>query len=640
MKYNSATQSWDASDSYLATAPNVTNNPSVTGDTTGATHVVNTANTSPTVVSNYNTQSKVNDINNQYQNHASTQTPSFPTGTKQPVIVQGDDGSEVVAGYAANEQDRQRIINSYGGQTSFNTPFSAPQDAQLQPNGTYLYQGNYYTKDQLSSPESLAAISNTSTQQKKYDEALQSELAAINKRYDMYRQQQEQVTSSGAAGAQNALLQSGAGGRGSVAQYAAATADERVKTIMADGQKALSELDSQRDQLLSAARVAYQDKNYKLLGDLNAQLTKNRDQMISLAKEKNEAIATETKNAQKTSDIASIYEQGITDPAAILGKLKESGVTNISAKEVADTLKNLSPEGTEDLLKTLKLNSAPSGVVQKTIQAIATGGLAAGLKEAGVYAQGGGTGIIGEYNYYKAQAEAAGQNPVDFNTYQNMDANRKAKVAAASVAGSAGLTTTQANLATKLSDDYEQRSKDFYTIRDAYNKIVSAAKNPSAAGDMALLFGYMKLLDPNSVVRETEYATAQNAGSIPETIRARYNAAVNAKKLDEAQRKDFVDRSKKVFETSKQQQDVLKKDFESRAVKYGVPTDLVVRETEALSQELVTSEKEAADNLSAYITANPAKQSEIASKITLMEKQLGRHINAVEFYEAFPEYKK
>jgi len=598
---------------------------------------------SPTVVSNYNTQSKVNDINNQYQNHVNTQTPSFPTGTSRAVYAPSGDGSTgEFIGYAQTPEQEKQLLGSYQtqGQTSFGTNFKAPQEAQLQPNGTYLYQGQYYTKDQLSSPESLAAISNTSTQQKKYDEALQSELAAINKRYDMYRQQQEQVTSSGAAGAQNALLQSGAGGRGSVAQYAAATADARVQSIMQDGQKALAELDSQRDQLLSAARVAYQDKNYQLLGNLNAQITKNRDQMISLAKEKNEAIATETKNAKKTSDIASIYEQGITDPAAILGKLKEAGITNISAKEVADTLKNLSPEGTEDLLKTLKLNSAPSGVVQKTIQAIATGGLAAGLKEAGVYAQGGGTGIIGEYNYYKAQAEAAGQNPVDFNTYQNMDANRKAKVAAASVAGSAGLTTTQANLATKLSDDYEQRSKDFYTIRDAYNKIVSAAKNPSAAGDMALLFGYMKLLDPNSVVRETEYATAQNAGSIPETIRARYNAAVNGKKLDEAQRKDFVDRSKKVFETSKQQQDVLKKDFESRAVKYGVPTDLVVRETEALSQELVTSEKEAADNLSAYITANPAKQSEIASKITLMEKQLGRHINAVEFYEAFPEYKK
>lgn len=598
---------------------------------------------SPTVVSNYNTQSKVNDINNQYQNHVNTQTPSFPTGTSRAVYAPSGDGSTgEFIGYAQTPEQEKQLLGSYQtqGQTSFGTNFKAPQEAQLQPNGTYLYQGQYYTKDQLSSPESLAAISNTSTQQKKYDEALQSELAAINKRYDMYRQQQEQVTSSGAAGAQNALLQSGAGGRGSVAQYAAATADARVQSIMQDGQKALAELDSQRDQLLSAARVAYQDKNYQLLGNLNAQITKNRDQMISLAKEKNEAIATETKNAKKTSDIASIYEQGITDPAAILGKLKEAGITNISAKEVVDTLKNLSPEGTEDLLKTLKLNSAPSGVVQKTIQAIATGGLAAGLKEAGVYAQGGGTGIVGEYNYYKAQAEAAGQNPVDFNTYQNMDANRKAKVAAASVAGSAGLTTAQANLATKLSDDYEQRSKDFYTIRDAYNKIVSAAKNPSAAGDMALLFGYMKLLDPNSVVRETEYATAQNAGSIPETIRARYNAAVNGKKLDEAQRTDFVDRSKKVFETSKQQQDVLKKDFESRAGKYGVPTDLVVRETEALSQELVTSEKEAADNLSAYITANPAKQSEIANRITVMEKQIGRHITATEFYEAFPEYKK
>ena len=38
---------------------------------------------------------------------------------------------------------------------------------------------------------------------------------------------------------------------------------------------------------------------------------------------------------------------------------------------------------------------------------------------------------------------------------------------------------------------------------------------PDAAGDMALIFSYMKMLDPNSTVREGEYATAQDAGSIP-----------------------------------------------------------------------------------------------------------------------------
>jgi len=33
----------------------------------------------------------------------------------------------------------------------------------------------------------------------------------------------------------------------------------------------------------------------------------------------------------------------------------------------------------------------------------------------------------------------------------------------------------------------------------------------------------MKILDPGSVVREGEFATAQNSAGIPERIRAKYN---------------------------------------------------------------------------------------------------------------------
>jgi hypothetical protein len=295
----------------------------------------------PTVVSNYNTQQKVNDVNQAYQTNASTVTPPFPTGTKRAVYAPSGDGSTgEFLGYAGTPQEEQSMLGSFNqkSQTSFGTDFNAPSDAQLQPDGTYLYQGQYYTKDQLSSPESLAAISNTSAQQKKYDLALQDQLNSINKRYDMYLQQQQAVTQSGAAGAQNALLQSGAGGRGSVAQYAAVTADARVNSIMADGQRALQELDSQRDQLLSAARIAYQDKDTALLKDLNAQITKNRDAMLAVSNKANEELAKETKNAKKDTDIANAYDAVGADPIAILNKLKESGITNVTSKEIIDTV--------------------------------------------------------------------------------------------------------------------------------------------------------------------------------------------------------------------------------------------------------------------------------------------------------------
>jgi hypothetical protein len=98
----------------------------------------------------------------------------------------------------------------------------------------------------------------------------------------------------------------------------------------------------------------------------------------------------------------------------------------------------------------------------------------------------------------------------------------------------------------KLRDDYTKDTKEYVTIRNAYNKIVGAAQSASAAGDIGLVYGFMKLQDPGSTVREGEFATAQNAGGIPERVRAMYNKAVNGERLDPAVRSDFVAQAEKI----------------------------------------------------------------------------------------------
>lgn len=61
----------------------------------------------------------------------------------------------------------------------------------------------------------------------------------------------------------------------------------------------------------------------------------------------------------------------------------------------------------------------------------------------------------------------------------------------------------------------------------------------SAAGDMALIYNYMKVLDPGSAVKEGEYATAEKAGSVPDAIVNLYNKAREGEFLTEKQRADF-----------------------------------------------------------------------------------------------------
>lgn len=133
----------------------------------------------------------------------------------------------------------------------------------------------------------------------------------------------------------------------------------------------------------------------------------------------------------------------------------------------------------------------------------------------------------------------------------------------------------------KLSDvggvrgEYTKLSGDFLKVRDGFSKI--AASGPTPAGDMALIFNYMKMLDPGSTVREGEYATASNAGSIPERIRAQYNKATEGEPLTEVMRKDFKGQAENIMRASLLKQVQLEDEYKAIAQRNGMnPDDVAV----------------------------------------------------------------
>lgn len=101
--------------------------------------------------------------------------------------------------------------------------------------------------------------------------------------------------------------------------------------------------------------------------------------------------------------------------------------------------------------------------------------------------------------------------------------------------------------AAKLRGEFNAQSKEFRGVADSYQRIVDSAKDPSAAGDLSLIFNYMKVLDPGSTVREGEFATAQQAGSVPARIVAQYNKLLSGERLAPEQRADFVDRATRLY---------------------------------------------------------------------------------------------
>lgn len=91
-----------------------------------------------------------------------------------------------------------------------------------------------------------------------------------------------------------------------------------------------------------------------------------------------------------------------------------------------------------------------------------------------------------------------------------------------------------------LRREFNSFVKPYEGLAQAFRKIQGAASDPSAAGDLSVVFGYMKLLDPASVVRESEQATAVNARGVPDAVRTLYNRILSGERLAPAQREDFV----------------------------------------------------------------------------------------------------
>lgn len=77
-------------------------------------------------------------------------------------------------------------------------------------------------------------------------------------------------------------------------------------------------------------------------------------------------------------------------------------------------------------------------------------------------------------------------------------------------------------------------------MQSSFGKIQKAAQQQSAAGDLSLLFNFMKTLDPGSVVRESEFAAAARAGSLPERVQGAALQVIRGQRLTKAQRSDFL----------------------------------------------------------------------------------------------------
>jgi len=106
---------------------------------------------------------------------------------------------------------------------------------------------------------------------------------------------------------------------------------------------------------------------------------------------------------------------------------------------------------------------------------------------------------------------------------------------------------------TALRSEFEKRKPVAYwnMMSGFYEDLISKVESPGGASDLAIVFRYMKLLDPTSAVREKEYATAANIGGVPAWIGALFNHVKGSGQLEEGQRAEFLRASKLLYDGAK-----------------------------------------------------------------------------------------
>lgn len=113
----------------------------------------------------------------------------------------------------------------------------------------------------------------------------------------------------------------------------------------------------------------------------------------------------------------------------------------------------------------------------------------------------------------------------------------------------------------KIRKEWQGRSKMYSELQGTFNTLQASASSANGPGDIALITGFMKMLDPGSVVRETEFATARDTAGLFTQLQNRLEKAQNGQLLSPQQRKEYVALSQKYLDSAQKKANQEKKDL-------------------------------------------------------------------------------
>ena len=124
----------------------------------------------------------------------------------------------------------------------------------------------------------------------------------------------------------------------------------------------------------------------------------------------------------------------------------------------------------------------------------------------------------------------------------------------------------------------EPTYKAFNEMQSAYGQITDSLSSASPAGDLAAATKFMKLLDPGSVVRESELGMAMAASGMLDRATNYAQMRIQGTKLTEAQRADFKKLSDALFGTATSAYNSKRNEYEKNGSAYGLDANRALGE--------------------------------------------------------------
>jgi hypothetical protein len=165
----------------------------------------------------------------------------------------------------------------------------------------------------------------------------------------------------------------------------------------------------------------------------------------------------------------------------------------------------------------------------------------------------------------------------DLASQRAAEANRlKSEENAINASGIVGKQVRETEL--KLQDDYRTESKGFSETATAMKKVLGSIDNAdkNAASALAAGTAFMKLLDPNSVVRETELGMALNSSGWFDRATNIANQLQSGKIMTKTQKDNLKKASQELFEEAKSAQLEVDAAYKKRAEAYGADPNRVI----------------------------------------------------------------